>query len=37
METHAGRMARLLGTLAESTNERFERVEKRLDALETKG
>lgn len=34
METHAGRMARLVGSLADSTNARFEKVEKRLDALE---
>ncbi|MCP3164361.1 hypothetical protein [Myxococcus qinghaiensis] len=34
MDTHAGRLARLLGSLADSTNARFEQVEKRLTALE---
>ncbi|WP_240356234.1 hypothetical protein [Myxococcus eversor] len=34
MDAHAGRMARLLGSLADSTNARFEQVEKRLTALE---
>ena len=36
MDSHLGRMARLVTTMADDTRLRFERVEERLDALETR-